>query len=106
MSRQPQSTRLRKALASILCCLAQANAADGERLFQRHCATCHSADGLTRQSGKPTSSDFLLILRSALSSICRLRVRPRSASTRLAQIAKFGIPGTDMPGHEYLSDNE
>jgi len=22
----------------------------------------------------------------------------------LAQIAKFGIPGTDMPGHEYLSD--
>jgi cytochrome c oxidase cbb3-type subunit 2 len=25
---------------------------------------------------------------------------------RLAQIAKFGIPGTDMPGHEYLSDQQ
>jgi cytochrome c oxidase cbb3-type subunit 2 len=25
---------------------------------------------------------------------------------RLARIAKFGIPGTDMPGHEYLSDEE
>jgi cytochrome c oxidase cbb3-type subunit 2 len=25
---------------------------------------------------------------------------------RLAQIAKFGVPGTDMPGHEYLSDRE
>ena len=25
---------------------------------------------------------------------------------RLAQIAKFGIPGTDMPGHEYLSDKD
>jgi cytochrome c oxidase cbb3-type subunit 2 len=24
--------------------------------------------------------------------------------SRLAQIAKFGMPGTDMPGHEYLSD--
>jgi cytochrome c oxidase cbb3-type subunit 2 len=23
---------------------------------------------------------------------------------RLAQIVKFGIPGTDMPGHEYLPD--
>ena len=25
---------------------------------------------------------------------------------RIAQIAKFGIPGTDMPGHEYLSDSD
>jgi hypothetical protein len=25
---------------------------------------------------------------------------------RLAQIAKFGIPGTDMPGHEYLNDRQ
>jgi cytochrome c oxidase cbb3-type subunit 2 len=25
---------------------------------------------------------------------------------RLAQVAKFGVPGTDMPGHEYLSDEE
>jgi cytochrome c oxidase cbb3-type subunit 2 len=24
----------------------------------------------------------------------------------LAQIAKFGIPGTDMPGHEYLPDKD
>ena len=26
--------------------------------------------------------------------------------TRLEQIAKFGVPGTDMPGHEYLSDQQ
>jgi cytochrome c oxidase cbb3-type subunit 2 len=25
---------------------------------------------------------------------------------RLEQIAKFGIPGTDMPGHEYLSETD
>jgi cytochrome c oxidase cbb3-type subunit 2 len=25
---------------------------------------------------------------------------------RLARIVKFGIHGTDMPGHEYLSDTE
>jgi cytochrome c oxidase cbb3-type subunit 2 len=31
---------------------------------------------------------------------------PVERRMRLAQIAKFGLPGTDMPGHEYLSDNE
>ena len=25
---------------------------------------------------------------------------------RIAQIIKFGVPGTDMPGHEYLSEKE
>jgi cytochrome c oxidase cbb3-type subunit 2 len=25
---------------------------------------------------------------------------------RIAQITKFGIAGTDMPGHEYLPDEE
>jgi len=24
--------------------------------------------------------------------------------TKLAQIARFGMPGTDMPGHEYLNE--
>jgi len=25
---------------------------------------------------------------------------------RIAEIVKFGIPGTDMPGHEYLPDQQ
>ena len=32
-----------------------------------------------------------------------------SATSRveqLAQIVRFGIPGTDMPGHEYLNDTQ
>jgi cytochrome c oxidase cbb3-type subunit 2 len=33
-------------------------------------------------------------------------IAPAQQMDRLAQIAKFGIPGTDMPGHEYLSDQE
>jgi hypothetical protein len=28
------------------------------------------------------------------------------SQSELARIAKFGIPGTDMPGHEYLSDGQ
>ena len=31
---------------------------------------------------------------------------PAQRRDRLAQIVKFGIHGTDMPGHEYLSDND
>jgi cytochrome c oxidase cbb3-type subunit 2 len=33
-------------------------------------------------------------------------VAPAQQLDRLAHIAKFGIPNTDMPGHEYLSDQE
>ena len=32
--------------------------------------------------------------------------QPERRLQLLAQISKFGIPGTDMPGHEYLSDHE
>jgi cytochrome c oxidase cbb3-type subunit 2 len=81
-----------------------ANARDGERLFQQDCATCHSAGGRTRwqMSFKRLPPDltvgpYLNLLPS---------VAPAQQSDRLAQIAKFGIPGTDMPGHEYLSDKQ
>ncbi len=84
--------------------VAAADASDGESLFQSHCATCHSTDGRTRRawqnSFKRLPPDF---------AVGPLLDLPRSGPPalrmdRLAQIAKFGIPGTDMPGHEYLSD--
>ncbi len=84
--------------------LAQANFGDGERLFRRYCATCHSAGGQTRwQAGFKrfppdlTVGPFLHL--QPLESIGQ-------RADRLAQIAKFGISNTDMPGHEYLSDNQ
>jgi cytochrome c oxidase cbb3-type subunit 2 len=84
--------------------VAAANSRDGERIFQRHCATCHSAGGRTRwqMSFKRLPPDltvgpYLNLLPSAA---------PAQQMNRLAQIVKFGIPGTDMPGHEYLSDKE
>ena len=84
--------------------LAQANAGAGERLFRRFCATCHSAAGLTRSRAgfKRLPPDLavgpFLYLHPTDSGAQRL--------DRLAQIAKFGIPATDMPGHEYLSDSD
>jgi cytochrome c oxidase cbb3-type subunit 2 len=86
--------------------LLDANPRDGELLFQRRCVTCHNADGRTRRtwqtSFKRLPTDFvvgpLLDLPSSDSSEERI--------DRIARISKFGIPGTDMPGHEYLSDRE
>jgi cytochrome c oxidase cbb3-type subunit 2 len=84
--------------------VAAANARDGERIFQRHCATCHDAGGRTRwrMSFKRLPPD--LTVGPYLDLVPR--VAPAQQMDRLARIAKFGIPGTDMPGHEYLSDEE
>jgi cytochrome c oxidase cbb3-type subunit 2 len=84
--------------------VAAADAREGEHIFARHCATCHSAGGRTRwqMSFKRLPPDLTVGPYLHLSP----SVAPARQMERLAQIAKFGIPGTDMPGHEYLSDRE
>jgi cytochrome c oxidase cbb3-type subunit 2 len=81
-----------------------ANARDGARSFQRHCATCHSAGGRTRWEThfKRLPPDL------AVGPYLHLPPSGDDAQRRdrLARIVKFGIHETDMPGHEYLSDNE
>jgi cbb3-type cytochrome c oxidase subunit II len=86
--------------------LAQANVENGALLFRNYCVTCHTQQGQTRQlwlaSFKRLPPDFntgpfLYVLDSDSAQQRR---------ERLAQIAKFGLPGTDMPGHEYFSDEE
>ena len=78
----------------------------GEHLYQRDCTTCHSATGATRsiwQSGfKRLPADL------ALGPYVHLSPADSESQRiiRIAQIAKFGIPGTEMPGHEYLSDKD
>jgi cytochrome c oxidase cbb3-type subunit 2 len=85
--------------------LDQADAAEGRQLYERYCSTCHSAQGRTRQvwqgSFKQLPADLtagppLHYLSTSES--------PAERRIRLAQITKFGIPGTDMPGREYLPD--
>ncbi len=84
--------------------LAQANAQKGERLFGHYCATCHSAGGKTRWQVhfKRLPPDL------TVGPFLHLPPADFSAQRidRLARIAKFGIPDTDMPGHEYLSDGQ
>ncbi len=82
--------------------VAEADAKLGGQLFQVYCATCHDAGGPTRWQAHfrrlppdLTVGPYFCLPFSG---------PPAQRTNRIAQIAKFGIPGTDMPGHEYLSD--
>ena len=85
---------------------ASAQPIDGAVLLQKYCATCHAAYGMTRQTWttkfKRLPPDFVTgpFLYAPIGLPTDLRVM------RIAQIIRFGLPGTDMPGHEYLADEE
>jgi len=86
--------------------IAEAGQLNGAMLFHEYCATCHDADGSARIGWGP---DFK-ILPSNLSTAPLRNVPELTNQTeirlRLAQVTKFGLPGTDMPGHEYLPDGQ
>jgi len=91
---------------SSLSAFTKADARDGERLFNLHCATCHSAGGRTRLIWQARFKRLPPDLAVGPFFYLPPSGPAEDRRVRLAQIAKFGIPGTDMPGHEYLSDNE
>jgi hypothetical protein len=71
----------------------------GRELFSQHCASCHGASG--QGDGRLGG---LWVRRPA-----NLVNGPFTHSldhSRIEKIVKFGILGTDMPGHENLSDTE
>lgn len=79
---------------------------DGAKLVGQYCLTCHSATGVMRQAWskdfKRLPPDFTrgpFVYAPVTADVTWRR-------DRLAQIIKFGLPGTDMPGHEYLPDAE
>ena len=78
----------------------------GAHLFNAYCATCHEPNGATRQAW---STSFRL-LPTNLQTGPWLYLQTSNIKNKreltLARIIKFGIPGTDMPGHEYLSDRD
>ena len=74
---------------------------DGSALYHRHCAICHGPVG--HGDGKlapllakaPADLDFGPFIWTPAGP---------DLETRIARVIKYGIPGTDMPGHETLSD--
>jgi cbb3-type cytochrome oxidase cytochrome c subunit len=80
--------------------LANANPHEGQLLYQRHCTTCHDAQGATRLH-------WLRSWHKVPQALPELQeYAAHQPSSRLTQIARFGLPGTDMPGHEYLNDQQ
>lgn len=74
---------------------------EGAEVYARHCATCHDADGAARKQWDgpwaTTPPQDLATLRAFAQA---------QPADRPAEIARFGIPGTDMPGHEYVSSRQ
>jgi cytochrome c oxidase cbb3-type subunit 2 len=78
-----------------------ADPVEGARAFARWCAVCHGPAG---QGDGPLAAK----LAKRPANLARgpwLWTRAGDAQeTRVARVIKFGIPGTDMPGHETLDD--
>lgn len=73
---------------------------DGGRLFGRHCAACHGRDGM----GDGELASRFLRPPANLRTGPFLWTAGDDEETKVMRVIKFGIPGTDMPGHEVLDD--
>lgn len=80
--------------------LHEASPREGKELYAQECATCHDSAGGAR-------AQWQAQFKKLPPDLAALGVAAEDDSTaRLAQIVKFGMPGTDMPGHEYLNDRQ
>lgn len=99
-AREQQQLQREAAWSPTPAALTSANAVDGEHVYQQECATCHDAAGRSRLH-------WLTAWRKVPRTLPELReFAAHQSSSKLAQICKFGIAGTDMPGHEYLGDQQ
>lgn len=78
----------------------------GARLFSIYCATCHDSGGLTRAAWHKDFKRLPPTTKNGFWSHIHSSDTKTQRQITLARIIKFGIPGTDMPGHEYLPDSE
>jgi cytochrome c oxidase cbb3-type subunit 2 len=89
--------------------LASASPADGLQLYNHYCATCHNADGRTRLRWQSEFIETPAILVAGAIPTGNVPEYPTARPARIdhfAQIIKFGIPASDMAGHERLSDKD
>ncbi len=80
--------------------IAAADSEEGHSLYDRYCATCHNANGRTRLRWQSKFIESPAILRAGA-----MQSEP-GARDHLAQIIKFGIPDSDMAGHENMPDKD
>lgn len=78
----------------------------GRRLYQQDCATCHAADGATRRAWASSFHRMPPDLAAGPFRVLDTTASRTQLVVQAARIARFGIPGTDMPGHEVLSPEQ
>jgi cytochrome c oxidase cbb3-type subunit 2 len=86
--------------------LGKADADDGRQLYARYCATCHNGNGRTRLKWKSEFIESPAILRAGSLQTSQSAGSLSAHLDHIAQIIKFGIPDSDMAGHEYLPDKD
>ncbi len=69
---------------------------NGAALFTRYCATCHAPQGRARAEWGGSFHRLPPLLAG--------RTWAPASVPRLERLVKFGLPGADMPGREYLPD--
>jgi hypothetical protein len=79
---------------------------DGGQLFLEHCATCHASDGAARRKWSATFHRLPPDLARDAFQHISAQDAPEQLNVDIARIAKFGMQETDMPGHEYLPDEQ
>jgi len=85
---------------------ATADPDDGAHLYGQYCATCHEKSGATRRVWAASFERLPPNLQTGPWLSVSASLPSDELTLLLARIVKFGIPGTDMPGHEYLSDRD
>jgi cbb3-type cytochrome oxidase cytochrome c subunit len=86
--------------------ITQANADDGQHLYSRLCATCHNPEGRTRITWQSSFLEQPAVLAAGALRVAQSASAQSLRFDHLAHIVKFGIPASDMAGHEHLSDKE
>ena len=77
---------------------------EATELFEDGCSSCH---GLSGKGDGPLAEMLLVKPRNLVMEDPRtFDSGSKDADIRYAQIIKFGIPGSSMPGHEYYDDEE
>lgn len=85
---------------------ATGSAEQGAQLFSLYCATCHAAGGGTRSAWRTSFKNLPPVFAKGSTLPATSSVSWRDRRPCLARIIKFGLPGADMPGHEYFSDRQ
>jgi cytochrome c oxidase cbb3-type subunit 2 len=76
---------------------------EGPALFSRHCAVCHGADG---HGDGPMAGKFQRPPANLVKGPLVWTTPGADLELRIARAIKFGITGSDMPGHETFTDDQ